>query len=82
MGRTAVINNISFIGRDQEWRSRTFLPLYDRDLIWADNAKCDGCKLASRCHPMVQDDEDENCFHKLCTLTVIKAKLIKVNEIL
>jgi hypothetical protein len=37
--------------------------------------------LASRCHPMVQE-ENGHCYHKLCTLTVIKAKLIKANEIL
>jgi hypothetical protein len=30
---------------------------------------------------MVQDDRDENCYHKLCTLTVIKAGLIREKEI-
>jgi hypothetical protein len=52
-------------------------------MIWAADAKwCAGCNMASHCHPMVQDEEDENAYHKLCTLTVIKEKLIKATEIM
>jgi len=77
------VNNISFIGRDLQWHTRTFLPIFDGQLIWAADMNCvDSCKLASHCHPMVQDEGKEHCFHKLCTLTVMKAKLIKANEIL
>jgi len=80
MNRPAVVNHITFIGADTKWHTRTFLPLFD--MIWATDAKCDGCNLDSRCHPMVQDEKNENCYHKLCTLTVIKAKLITVKEIM
>jgi hypothetical protein len=31
---------------------------------------------------MVQDEGSDYCFHKLCTLTVMKARLIKEREIL
>jgi len=78
--RPSIINHIMFIGPDAEWHTRTFLPLFD--MIWASDAKCDGCKLDSRCHPMVQDEKDENAYHKLCTLTVIKERLIKPKEIM
>lgn len=80
LSRPSVINHITFIGSDAEWHTRTFLPLYD--MIWAADATwCDGCNMASHCHPMVQDEEDENAYHKLCTLSVIKEKLIKAKEI-
>jgi len=69
-----------FIGPDAEWHTRTFLPLYD--MVWAEDAECGDCQLAYRCHPMVQDEKNENAYHKLCTLTVIKEKLIKAKEIL
>lgn len=78
--RPSIINHIMFIGPDAEWHTRTFLPLFD--MIWASDAKCDGCKLDSHFHPMVQDENDENAYHKLCTLTVIKEKLIKPKEIM
>jgi len=52
-------------------------------LILTNDAKwCDGCNMAHRCHPMIQDEKDENAYHKLCTLTVIKERLIKPKEIM
>ncbi len=75
------INNISFYDHDHNWRTRTFLPIFDSILIWAEDAKCDGCKLDTSCHPLVQDEEDKHCYHKLCTVTAIKAKLISAKEI-
>lgn len=78
--RPPTINNISFIGRDREWHTRTFFPFYD--LKFADDVYCGRCDFCDRPHPMVQDDFDEYCYHKLCTLTVIKAKLINEKDLL
>jgi hypothetical protein len=79
--RPAGINHIIWFG-PHGWASRGFLPLYDSILKWDTDVKCpDNCPLAPQCHPMVQDDRDENCYHKLCTLTVIKAGLIREKEI-
>ena len=77
------ITNIGFHNHKGEWITRTFFPFYDDQLLWAENVKCpDSCKLACRCHPMVQDEHNENMWHKLCTLSVIKAKIMTESEIL
>lgn len=73
-----IINHIAWIGTDGKWHRRTFLPIYDA-LKWAEDMDCHNCKLASRCHPAVKNG---NAYHKLCTLTVIKAGLIKESELL
>lgn len=76
-----LINHITFIGPSGKWISRGFLPLYDHILKWAEDMKCpDNCRLAPHCHPMVEDDK--HGYHKLCTLTVIKAGLVKEKEII
>ena len=78
-----VISHIAWIGRDGHWHSRGFLPIYNHVLKWAQDMKCpETCNLAYRCHPMVQDERNSNEYHKLCTLTVIKAGLVKEKEIL
>lgn len=77
-------NHICFMSKNNQWQARTFLPLYDEKLVWAEDVNdtlCQHCHLACRCHPMVQDETNQNCFHKLCTLTVLQEKLIKVKEI-
>ncbi|OPY74739.1 MAG: hypothetical protein A4E64_02161 [Syntrophorhabdus sp. PtaU1.Bin058] len=79
--RPAVINHITWFGPGG-WHSRGFLPLYANVLKWDTDVKCpNNCPLAPHCHPMVQNENDKNCYHKLCTLTVIKAGLIKKKEI-
>lgn len=52
-------------------------------LIWADKigALCQCCPLACHPHPMVKDDEKPGLMHKLCTLTVIKAGFLKLDQI-
>lgn len=75
------INHIAWIGPDAKWHHRGFLPICVSGLIWAEDMKCpETCKLASRCHPMV--DDGKGAYHKLCTLTVIKAGLIKERELI
>lgn len=82
MRNKPIINHVSVIVKGV-WITRTFLPLFDNQLMWAENVKCgEGCPLASCCHPMVEDDIDPYCYHKLCTLTVIKAGLITKREII
>ena len=76
-----VINHIAWIGQDGEWHHRDFLPMYSHLLKWAQDMKCpETCELQYHCHPMVLDQH--NVGHKLCTLTVIKAGLVKAKEIL
>jgi len=76
------INHISLISRGH-WFKRTFLPFYGDQLAWAEDVKCpSGCELATYCHPMVQDEKNPNLYHKLCTLTVIKAGLVAKKEII
>ncbi len=80
-----LINHITWIGPDGKWHSRGFLPLYDHILKWDTDVKCpEDCRLAPRCHPMVQGDRDGvwSVQYKLCTLTVIKAGLIKEKELI
>lgn len=77
-----IINNISLIV-DDEWITRTFLPLFDDLLLWAEGVKCgDCCPLACYCHPMVADEHQQHLYHKLCTLTVIRAGLVTRKEII
>lgn len=69
------------MGPDVEWHRRDFLPVYDHVLRWAEGMKCpQGCDLAYHGHPMVWDEHGAG--HKLCTLTVIKAGLIKRKELI
>jgi hypothetical protein len=50
-------------------------------LRWDTDVKCPQyCELAPHCHPMVWDEHHAG--HKLCTLTVIKAGLIKRKELI
>lgn len=76
-----LINHIAWIGPDGQWHSRGFLPLYSHALRWDTDVKCPrDCKFGPRCHPMVWDEYDRG--HKLCTLTVIKAGLVKERELI
>jgi hypothetical protein len=76
------INHIAWIAPDGQWHRRGFLPLYDHVLKWAQDMKCpENCRLAPHCHPMVQE-ENRHVYHKLCTLTVIKAGLVKEKELI
>ena len=76
-----LINHITWIGPDGAHHYRGFLPLYNHILKWATDMKCPhDCHLAPRCHPMV--DDEHHVGHKLCTLTVIKAGLIKEKELI
>ena len=76
-----LINHIAWIGPDAKWYSRGFLPLFSHLLGWVTDMKCpEKCELAPHCHPMVNDGHGR--YHKLCTLTVIKAGLIKRREIM
>lgn len=76
-----VINHIAWMGPDVKWHSRYFLPLYNDILRWAQGMNCpDACDLAYHCHPMVWDEHHAG--HKLCTLTVIRAGLIKREELI
>jgi hypothetical protein len=76
-----LINHIAWIGPDGEWHYRGFLPLYNHVLKWAVDMNCpQSCQLAPRCHPMV--DNGKGAYHKLCTLTAIKAGLIKEKELI
>lgn len=70
-----------------KWITRTFLPFFDDVLIWAEDIDrgkgCPyGCPLSNHAHPCVRDDRDEYCWHKLCTLTVIRAGLMTREEAL
>jgi ATP adenylyltransferase/5',5'''-P-1,P-4-tetraphosphate phosphorylase II len=76
-----VINNIELV-LDGKWITRTFLPLFDDKLAWAEDVKCPPlCPFACHIHPMVRDEVNENMLHKLCTLTVIQAGLVTRKEI-
>lgn len=78
-----VINHIAWIGPDGKWHSRGFLPIYNHIIKWAQDMKCpEGwrCQFAPRCHPMVWDEHHTG--HKLCTLTVVRAGLIKEKELI
>jgi len=77
------VNHIWFYDTEGEWVTRTFPMLDEARVIWAEDVKCpESCKLAFQCHPMVRDGKDENLFHKLCTLSAIKNKIISRSEIL
>lgn len=54
----------------------------DPILRYADKMRklCKVCPLACHPHPMVEDDTDSNSKHKLCTLTVIKAGFLKLDQ--
>ena len=54
----------------------------DPILRYADKMRklCNVCPLACHPHPMVEDDADSNSKHKLCTLTVIKAGFLKLDQ--
>lgn len=72
------INHI-YVGNN--WELRTFLPIFDALLIWAEDMRCpQSCPLATSGHPMVRDERNEHVYHKLCTLTVIKAGLMTRKE--
>jgi len=80
-----VINHIALI-IDGEWSTRTFLPLFDDLLVWAEDVGGEkgcpsGCPLDNHLHPMVSDELKPNTYHKLCTLTVIRAGLATREEI-
>ena len=70
--------------------TRTFLPLFDEVLVWAEDVDgvLDGkgcpssCAFACHVHPMVRDEIRENTLHKLCTLTGIRAGLVTRDEIM
>jgi len=82
MKNRPVIDHVNLI-LDGEWITRTFLPLFDDQLAWAEDVQCGfHCPLACHPHPMVEDEHDENTYHKLCTLTVIKAGLATKAEII
>lgn len=78
-----VVDHIVFVGPpDHQWITRGSLPFYDGVLKWAEDVQCPHtCRLASYCHPMVQDETDVDCHHKLCTLTAIKAGIVTEREI-
>ena len=62
--------------------TRTFLPIFDDQLTWAEDAKCgDDCPLACHNHPLVADDVEPHTYHLLCTLTAIRAGLVTKKEI-
>ncbi len=78
-----VITHISLL-RSGGWKTFSVLPIFEK-LVFSKNVKkefCSNCPLASFAHPLVQDELDENCHHLLCTVTVIKAGLISLDEIL
>ena len=77
-----VVDHICFFDRNGEWVKRTFPPVHGC-LRLAEEVQCpDSCLLAYQCHPLVQDAKDKHVYHKLCTLTAIKAGLIRTEEIL
>jgi len=76
------INNIHLL-TGGKWITRTFLPIFDKQLIWDDEADCGSCcPLACHVHPLVQDEGNKNVYHKLCTLTALKAGLVTRKEII
>lgn len=78
-----VIDHIVFMNEAEGERvTRRFPPIFDDRLAWAEDVKCPPrCPMACHCHPMVRDETDENMYHKLCTLTVIRAGLVTRREI-
>ena len=78
-----VIDHIVFMNEASgKWTTRTFLPIFDDRLVWVDDVKCPSlCPFSNHAHPMVKDEEDENAYHKLCTLTVMRAGLVTREEI-
>ena len=81
MANRPIINHIHLV-RGSGWITRIFLPLFDDQLVWCEDIECPPhCSLATYPHPMVQDELQENLYHKLCTLTVIKAGLATRKEI-
>ena len=82
MKNRPIINHVKLF-LDGKWITRTFLPLFDDQLVWAEDVNCpSACSLACHAHPMVEDELRENLYHKLCTLTVIKAGLATRKEIM
>jgi hypothetical protein len=82
MSNKPIINHIELV-RGSGWITRTFLPLFDDQLVWFEHIECPPhCSLACYPHPMVQDELQKNMHHKLCTLTVIKAGLVTRKEII
>ena len=83
MGNKPIINHIKLV-RTSGWITRTFLPLFDDQLAWCDeHIECPPhCSLAYYPHPMVEDELQQHLYHKLCTLTVIKAGLVTRKEII
>ncbi|HNQ64115.1 MAG: hypothetical protein ILNGONEN_02483 [Syntrophorhabdaceae bacterium] len=78
------IDRIHYIdAKTGNWVSRDVPPACIRMLSWAtdvtDSKGCGNCRLSFCCHPMVQDDK--NAYHKLCTKTVIRAGLIKSEDV-
>jgi hypothetical protein len=77
-----IINHIHLV-RGSGWITRIFLPLFDDQLAWCEDVRCGlHCPLACYPHLLVQDELQKNMYHKLCTLTVIKAGLVTRKEIL
>jgi len=79
------IDRIHYIDvKTGNWVSRNVPPSCISMLSWATDVTgsqgCGNCRLAYCCHPMVQDDK--NAYHKLCTKTVIRAGLIKAEDVL
>ncbi len=79
-----IVNHISILVNGF-WRTQTFLPIFSDQLVWCEDVNdrfCGDCPLACYAHPMVEDETRKYCYHKLCTLTVIKASLINLKEVL
>ena len=66
------------------WETHTFSPLFDATFVWCSDVLhsfCQTCSLGCYCHPLVRDPENENMFHKLCTLSVAKVGLIDLKHL-
>lgn len=61
------------------WQLTTFLPMFK--FTFAHKMKCGDCPLAAYQHPLVRNKENEHMYHKLCTLQVIKAGLLKLETV-
>ena len=77
-----LIERFEFIAADGGRVERAVPPHLKETLAWEVDTTCpQRCKLATCCHPLVQDNKDKYVYHKPCTLSVIKAGLISPPEI-
>jgi len=62
-----------------DWERTDFFPFFTFTL--AHKMKCGDCPLAVYNHPLVQDEDDEHSYNKLCTLQVIRSGLLDLKTV-